>query len=139
MKLFLDANVLFTAAYSPQGISRAFFALAQAGHCSLVTSAFALDEARRNLAAKVPAAVEELAKLLPSLLIVPEPAPDLVRWALQLPLPVKDAPITAAAVQGGVSVLVTGDRRDFDHLFGQTVKGIKVVSPRDVLAELLKS
>ena len=34
MKIFLDANVLFTAAYSPAGVARALFDLADAGHCS---------------------------------------------------------------------------------------------------------
>jgi len=35
MKLFLDANVIFTAAYSDQGLSRGLFQLAAAGRCSI--------------------------------------------------------------------------------------------------------
>ena len=138
MKLFLDANILFTAAYSPTGISRKIFSLAEAGHCSLSTSAFALDEARRNLASKAPNHIPELDSLARLLVIVPEPKPDMVLWARQLSLPAKDAPIMAAAVQSGATVLVTGDRRDFGHLFGQTHNGVAVLSPRETLEYLLK-
>jgi predicted nucleic acid-binding protein len=137
MRLFLDANILFTAAYSPQGISRALFDLAAAGHCQLSTSVFALDEARRNLMVKAPERAGELEKLSRRLSVVPEPSPDLVRWAEQLPLPSKDAPIMAAAVQSGATVLVTGDRRAFGHLFGQSMRGVTVMSPREALTDLL--
>jgi hypothetical protein len=43
LRVFLDANVLFTAAYSPDGLS------------ALLTSPLAIVEAERNLEAKRPA------------------------------------------------------------------------------------
>lgn len=138
MKLFLDANVLFTAAYSPEGIARVLFDLADAGHCILSTSAFAEEEARRNLSLKAPAKVSILDSLLPLVTIVPEPAPDKTAWATGLPLPSKDAPIMAAAVSCTADILVTGDRRDFGHLFGRDVEGMRVLSPREALEEVLK-
>jgi len=138
MKLFLDANVLFTAAYSPKGMARALFDLADAGYCSLCTSAFALEEARRNLALKASAKLPGLERILPLLTIVPEPSPEKVTWAQGLPLPMKDAPIMSAAVACAADILVTGDRRDFGHLFGRNFGGLRVLSPREALEEALK-
>jgi len=54
MKLFLDANILFTAAYSEQGISRALFHLAAARKCTLITAPFAFEEAKKNQELKAP-------------------------------------------------------------------------------------
>lgn len=74
MKLFLDANILFTAAYSEQGISRTLFRLAEAGLCSLHTSAYAADEARRNLAVKAPTTLPVFEKLRKRVSLVNEPS-----------------------------------------------------------------
>jgi uncharacterized protein len=138
MKLFLDANIIFTAAYSPEGRARALFDLADAGHCSLCATAFALEEARRNLSRKAPEKLPGLERILPLLTIVPEPSPAKVTWAQGLPLPMKDAPIMAAAVVCAAHILVTGDRRDFGPLFGVSVEGVRVLSPREALGEVLK-
>lgn len=137
MKLFLDANVLFTAAYSPEGTGRALIDLAGAGCCSLFTSAFAVEEARRNLALKAAAKLPALESILPVVTIVSEPPPDRTKWAQGLPLPLKDAPIMAAAVVCAVDILITGDRRYFGHLYGTTVEGVRVLSPRQALQEVL--
>ena len=138
MKLFFDANVLFTAAYSATGIARAFFDLEEAGYCNLCTSAYALEEARRNIALKAPDILPVLERLSQHLSIVPEPLPDKVQWAQSLPLALKDAPIMAAAVSGCVDILVTGDRRDFGHLFGKKVEGVVVLSPLEALEKVLE-
>ena len=137
MKLFLDANVLFTAAYSENGISRNLFLLADAGRCSLVTSAYAADEARRNLLVKAPAAVAVFDGLLKKVSLVKEPASATVLRMTKLPLVDKDAPIMAAAVEARADVLVTGDRKDFDHLFGTAVEGVVVLMPVEALERVL--
>jgi len=133
MRLFLDANILFTAAYSPGGASRALFDLAEAGFCTLCTSAFALEEARRNLAMKAPDNLAGIEQLYGRVTVVPEAGPDTVEWALALSLPRKDAPIMAAAVACGAVLLDTGDRLHFGHLFGKPVNGLRVASPREAL------
>jgi predicted nucleic acid-binding protein len=133
MKLFLDANILFTAAYSPHGASRALFDLAEAGCCTLCMSAFALEEARRNIALKASDKMTAIEQLSGRVTLVPEAGPDTVAWAQKLSLPGKDAPIMAAAVACGAVLLVTGDRIHFGHLFGKPVKGVHVTSPRDAL------
>ena len=137
MRLFLDANVLFAAAHSPEGRSAALFTLAGEGRCSLASSRHAIDEAVRNLALKVPDALPVFERLMPGLEVVPEPGPRLVAWAAALGLPPNDAPILAAAAAAGVELLVTGDRTHFGHLFGVTVGGVTVVPLGDALARVL--
>jgi predicted nucleic acid-binding protein len=137
VRLFLDANVLFTAAHNPNGRSAAFFQLARAGACALVSSPHALEEARRNLQLKFPTAAEALEQLLTLVAVEPEaPAKD-VAWALEQGLSPKDAPILAAAARARCDVLATGDRRDFGHLYGRRLRGVEVLSPADALARLI--
>ncbi|MFH1081547.1 MAG: PIN domain-containing protein [Pseudomonadota bacterium] len=133
MKPFLDANVIFTAAYSAQGLSRGLFRLAAAGKCSLSTSAFTHEEAVRNIQKKAPDKLDDLTTLMQQVDILPEPHPKWVTWAAGLPLAQKDAPALAAARQGKVDIFVTGDRRDFGHLFGQVLEGVKILTPADAL------
>ena len=123
MKLFLDANVIFTAAYSAQGLSRGLFRLSATGKCSLCTSAFAHEEAFRNIQKKATDKLADLATLMQRVNILPEPHPKWAALAAGLPLAQKDAPVLAAAIQSKVDIFVTGDRRDFGHLFGQVLEG----------------
>ena len=137
MRLFLDANVLFTAAHNPGGRSAAIFQMARAGACSLVSSPHALEEARRNLRLKYPSATDALERLLTAGSVEPEPPSKDVAWALEQGLPLKDAPILAAAAQARCDVLVTGDRTHLGHLYGRRFRGVEVLSPADALARLL--
>ena len=138
MKLFLDANVIFTAAYSAQGLSRGLFRLAAVGKCALCTSAFAYDEAVKNIQKKAPVKLAELTTLMQQLDILPEPHPQWIKRAARLPLAAKDAPVLAAAFQGKIDIFVTGDRRDFGHLFGQVLEGVKILSPADALEAVIR-
>ncbi|HOC44553.1 MAG TPA: PIN domain-containing protein [Thermoanaerobaculales bacterium] len=138
MRLFLDANVLFAAAYSPEGRSAGLFVLAGAGACSLSSSRHAIDECFRNLALKAPQTVAALGRLLELLEVVPEAGPGVVAWAARHGLPANDAPILAAASAAGVDFLVTGDRTHFGHLFGTTVGRVTVVPPSDALVRVLE-
>ena len=138
MKLFLDANIIFTAAYSPQGASGYLISIAETGAITLCTSLYALDEAKRNLALKAAEKLPNLEKLLPHLTIVSEPQPEKVAWAALLPLPEKDAPIMAAAISSKADILVTGDRRDFGFLLGTTSEGVLVLDPAETVRHLAK-
>ena len=138
MRLFLDANVLFTAALSPEGAASKLFAFAEAGACELVTSAFAVAEAARNLRAKAPEAVDRWERSSASVGIVAEADPRLVE-RLAVPLPAKDRPILAAALGCRATVLVTGDRRHFGPLFGRSFGGTVVLSPREALAFVVEA
>lgn len=129
MRLFLDANILFSAAHRDIGSVRVFFRLAETGMCELVSSPYAIDEARRNIARKYPERSGDLEALVMGLSVCAEATPENVAWAAAQTLPAKDAPILAAAVQAGAALLVTGDQTDFGHLYGKSLRGTEVLPP----------
>lgn len=137
MRLFLDANVLFTTARNPAGRSAAIITLAGRARCRVTTSQHAADEARKNLELKYPDALPRLDAISQQLDVVPEAAPIDLAWAVSLGLPPKDAPILAAAIACGADVLVTGDRTHFGPLFGRRVRDVLVLNPADALAHVL--
>ncbi len=126
-RLFLDANILFSAAYrSDAGVQR----LRTAPNSELVTSDYAIEEATRNLADADQR--ERLDGLLESVEIVPSRVldPDL-RGNVQLRD--KDWPILSGAVAAGATHLITGDTRDFGSYFGTEVLGILILPPSKYL------
>jgi predicted nucleic acid-binding protein len=131
VKIFIDANILFSAANPASNLRRLLEILA--GEHELTTSEFARIEAERNLAAKRPQWSEGLPELLERVAVVSgeAPLPD------GLDLAEKDRPILAAAVASHCDVLLTGDRRDFGFLFGQTIEGVKVLPPADLARKIL--
>lgn len=123
-RVFLDANVLFSVAYGSPSLLR-FWELARTGKVELLTSRYALEEARRNLDNEVQKSrLEELAR---ELTLVPEPPFD---TPCPVPLPEKDRPLLVAALRAGVTHFVTGDRRHFGRYFGARVGGVLVCTPR---------
>jgi uncharacterized protein len=137
MRLFLDANVLFSAARSADSRAHALFQLARAGLCVLVSSPFPIEEARRNTGLKQPERAAALEALLRDVEVGPECSQEQVAWAQGQGLPGKDAPILAAAVLSRCDVLVTGDRSHFGALFDKAVGGVTVLSLRAALERLL--
>ena len=51
-------------------------------------------------------------------------------------LPDKDEPVLGAAIAGRCDYLVTGDRTHFGALYGRTIGGVAIVSPRQLAEEL---
>ncbi|MCF8003884.1 MAG: PIN domain-containing protein [Chromatiaceae bacterium] len=138
MRLFLDANILFSAAYRNSNPALLLFEFAIAGRCNLLTSAFAWDEAHRNITLKCPHRTAILDALRDQLDDAPVPAAAAIENAAQQGLPDKDAPILAAALVADVDILVTGDRTHFGHLYGKTVEGLQVLTLKATLARLLE-
>jgi uncharacterized protein len=136
-RFFLDANVIFTAAHNPDGNGRVLFTLAAEYQLELVTSRYALEEAARNIAVKYPERVAEFNTLIACLLLVAEPSQREVKLAATCRLPDKDVPILAAAIAARASALVTGDQRDFGHLYGTTVEGVSVLTPAEAVSRAL--
>jgi predicted nucleic acid-binding protein len=137
MRLFLDANVIFSAAHSPNGRARALFLLARQSRCELLSSPHAIEEARRNIRLKYPDESEAFGSLVSELSVTAEATPAGAEWALEQSLPPEDAPVLAAAVEARADLLVTGDRTHFGHLFGKSRRGVKVTRPVDALAEVI--
>jgi predicted nucleic acid-binding protein len=138
-RFFLDANVIFTAAHNPDGNSRALFRLAAQQQLELVSSRYALEEAARNIAVKFPECVAEFNTLIAGLLLVAEPSQGEIQLAATRCLPDKDVPILAAAIAARAAALVTGDRRDFGHLYGTTVEGVAILTPAEAVSNALSS
>ena len=83
----------------------------------MISSRYALEEAARNIAVKFPECVSEFNNVIAGLVLVAEPSKAESQLAAAQDLPGKDVPILAAAIGAGVSILVTGDRRNFGHLY----------------------
>jgi predicted nucleic acid-binding protein len=126
-RVFLDANVLFSAAWRAESGLLRFWKLPLV----LVSSPYAVTEAERNLARKRPDALPRLEALLAPVEIVGALAPIEASG-----LPAKDVPILAAAVAGRCEILLTGDVMDFGHVIGQTVLRVRVLTPAMLLGEL---
>lgn len=111
-RLFLDANVLFTAAHNPAGKAAFVIDLGQAGFWRVATSAYAAEEARRNLARKFPEGLVRLEAMLGAIALMP----DSSHASCPEGLVEKDRPIFRVAAGCGADVLLTGDLRDFGFL-----------------------
>ena len=123
-RVFLDANALFSVAYGSKGL-RTLWNWAREGRCLLLSSAYAVEEARRNLQPRHQA---QLAELIGTMAIVAEAH---LAFAELLRLPEKDKPILAAAINARATHLLTGDLRHFGSLRGQFIQGVLVCTPRD--------
>lgn len=135
MRVFLDANILFSAAKSDGAVRALVSVLLDRGHECCV-DAYVVAEARRNLVNKGSQAVQVLDALLGQLQIAPARAG--VVEALELDwLPPKDRPVLAAAIRLGCDALVTGDRKHFGSAYGQKVGGVTIHSPRSLAETVL--
>ena len=138
MRIFLDANILFSAAKSDGAIRQLLENLKLAKHI-LVADTYVQAEASRNIAAK---ASEQAIRNLETLLgqievstvqfaLSSQTLQDAARW-----LPEKDRPVLLAAMVLACDVLVTGDSTHFGPGYGKRFEGVLVCSPRQ-LAELV--
>jgi uncharacterized protein len=126
-RLFLDANVLFSAAYrADAGIGR----LWSLENVTLSTSAYAVEEAERNLPKREQK--KRLRELLEAVaIVVAGLPPEELREGMDLPE--KDWPIVAGAIAAGATHLITGDVQHFGRYFGRRVGGILVLAPAEYL------
>lgn len=129
-RVFLDANVLFSAAYREgSGLAK----LWKRRGVELVTSSYAMAEAQMNLdTAEQRDGLEALAEGLDVLAEVANPPalPDGVD------LPAKDRPILQAAIRAEAGYLLTGDLRHFGPYMGETVAGVTIQTPAAFLRTL---
>jgi predicted nucleic acid-binding protein len=113
VRVFLDANVLFTAAHNPEGLSRLLFDLGRHKVVTLISSHLAVDEARSNLRLKAPDRAPALDPLVSRLEIVDTPSLP----APVLRLPDDDQLIFAAALAARATHFLTGDKKHFGRYF----------------------
>jgi uncharacterized protein len=125
-KIFLDANILFSAAYGSPALKR-LWEKARAGRYHLLTSEYVVEEARRIL--QTDQQQERLSRCLSSVRMVPEADPGM---PCPLNLPEKDVPFFMAAMKAKAECLVTGDLVHFGPHFGKTFYGVKICKLRDL-------
>lgn len=124
--VFLDANVLFSAAYKENA---AFLQLWSLKKTYLVTSQHAIKEAERNL--KESAKQTRLEKLVKQMKITPESTN--YHLIANIKLADKDRPILLAAIEAKAHYLITSDVRDFGTYFNKKLKGILILPPAEYL------
>jgi len=109
IRLFLDANVLFTAAHNPSEKAALIIDLGLQGNWEIVSCSYAIEEARRNISIKFPDCLERFETLISAILKVPSRS----GLSCPVPLPEKDRPILEAATHCKATHLLTGDIKDF--------------------------
>jgi predicted nucleic acid-binding protein len=131
MRVFLDANVLFTAAHNPKCQAALVITLGSAGCFHLATSAYAKEEARRNLERTFPDCLPAFSEQCRAIRLVGDhtsvPCPP--------ELAEKDRPIYRAAHACKAKVLLTGDLRDFGFLMNapERADGLLIQTVADFL------
>lgn len=121
-RVFLDANVLFSAAYKQTKL-RSLWTLS---NVTLITSSYAVAEAEINLAKERPETLTELEDLLHKVMIIK----TLNRQTfVSITLEKKDQPILLAAIDAQATHLLTGYIKHFGHLFGVYVEGVLILTP----------
>ncbi|MEK7701344.1 MAG: DNA-binding protein [candidate division NC10 bacterium] len=121
-RVFLDANVLFSAAYRADS---GLLVLRRRAGVAVLTSAYAVAEAQRNLARDDQR--RRLDALVRRCQIVPTPAGAVLPEGLVLPP--GHALIVLAAMAARATHLLTGDRTHFGPYYGQTIAGVLILPP----------
>jgi len=122
-RVFLDANVLFSAAYRQDSRLRQLFKLRGV---AFISSAYAVEEARRNLS--TPQQRKDLEQLCASMDIVPA-APSESLQSPEFELPESDRLILMAAIGARATHLLTGDVKDLGRYYGRTLEGLLILQP----------
>ncbi len=124
-RLFLDANIFFSAAYRPNAGLLQFWKLKNVILCS---PHYAFEEARINLTED--AQRRRLAKLAGRIEFCDPTERELPAG---VSLPEKDRLILLAAMDARATHLITGDVRHFGAYFGKAIEGILVMTPAHYL------
>ncbi|MCX5685649.1 MAG: PIN domain-containing protein [Planctomycetota bacterium] len=128
--MFLDANVLYAAAYREGSPLRRLWQLPDV---ELWASDYAVAEALGNLSEDRPERSEELRRLV-SLLRMTAHEQGEAALPEGVSIADKDRPILAAAIRAQARYLLTGDKAHFGPYFGQVVGGVCILTPGQFLA-----
>jgi predicted nucleic acid-binding protein len=133
-RVFLDANVFFSAAYRADAALGRLWKLTGV---ELVTSSYAAEEARRNL--NTSWCKTDLENLIEDVEVITDTISD---EPLPLPepsLPDKDLPILTAAVSTRATHLLTGDFKHFGPFYGRTIGNALILTPAEYLRSYERS
>lgn len=124
-RLFLDANILFSAGYRAGARLQIFWKLKDVVLCS---SQYAVEEARSNLENEEQKA--RLSRLLWKVELF-DAAPQALIGGIRLPE--KDVPILLGAIGARATHLISTDLQHFGLYFGRKIEGILICSPSGYL------
>lgn len=130
MRIFLDANILFSASLDGSATQLLLdVALKYSNEC--ITCPHALDEAKRNIETKRPQQSSGLKKIIESISVSNAFYTD-----LSINLPQQDVPILAGAIGSKCTHLWTSDKKHFGVFYGKSIHGVQIVSSL-LLADIL--
>ncbi|MFZ1944207.1 MAG: PIN domain-containing protein [Acidobacteriaceae bacterium] len=130
-RVFLDANVLFSAAYREQAKLAVLWKL-RGVH--LITSLYATQQAANNL--DKDDRQSRLRNLIEGIEIVSDALwidSKIQDKLAEVQLPDKDRPILAGAVAAEADFLLTGDIQHFGRYFGKILCGVRILRPAEFL------
>src|ERR1700687_2285667 len=136
MRVFLHANVLFSAAKRDGAVRELLSLLVDGGH-ELWADGYVVEESRRNIALKAPDSLEALAAILGRVTLGSIAGLD-AELNASIALAEKDRPVLAAAIRHRCDVLITGDRLHFGALYGKVIEGVEILAPAAVAARLIR-
>ena len=121
MKIFLDANILFSAAQKTSATRQLLVLVSRSAQ--LFSNSYAVTEAERNIANKRPHLTAGLKEVVAKMQIN-----DTLAAIESVALDEKDHPILAGAIGCRCDYLWTSDKKHFGHLYGKSVSGVTIVS-----------
>jgi len=143
-RIFLDANIFFASVKSQTGGSYFILELAKKGLVEIVTVAYALAEAERNIGSKL--GEKFLEKHYDNLLAIKPQAqsiaflPTSLEQRLAFAVPDKDIPIVAGAILSKADVLVTLDQKHLlkNEKLRKLGFFLHILTPGDFLKQFFK-
>ena len=131
MKIFLDANILFSASRKDSILRKFIQFLIEAGY-TLCTNDYARTEAERNILAKKFVTEAEFTQFINSI-----PSSNILKAGHIPDLAEKDQPVMRGALGLECDYLLTSDRKDFGIFLEHGYQTLKVGTP-SMLAEFLE-
>lgn len=141
MRVFLDANILFAAAWRPAGGCKKLLDTLAQNAAQLGTSEYAAQEAQRNIRKKILKITgssfqeeEALDEVLQKVHLISNAEIPVIANHTNVPL--KDWPIVEGAIAFGATHLLTGDKDHFGHYQNKKMHGVKIVFAADLWEQL---
>ena len=132
LKVFLDSNVVFSAAYSEKERSRSylFFELQNLNIIKIYISNLVKFESIHNIKIKKPEKLDFLNELLSKADIIEDVD---IYYEFTKTLPENDRIILSSAIYHNIDFFITGNTKDFLTFYNKKLKNTIILTPKDFL------
>ncbi len=132
LKVFLDSNIVFSAAYSGKEKSRSylFFELQNLNIIKIYISNLVKFESVHNIKIKKPEKLDFLNELLCKVAIIKDVD---VYYEFAKTLPENDRIILSSAIYHNIDFFITGNTKDFLTFYNKKLKNTLILTPKDFL------